>query len=88
MKRILAALGILQLSFLAACSCLPPEGSHVVDKSWPKFVPDLPWEATTGVSVDAKDNVWVVTRANPTVRMYTPGGELVKSWGDTVAGRD
>ena len=68
---------------ILASLVLSVQGGYVVDPSWPKGPADAAWEAASGVAVDAKDNVWVFTRANPTVRVFAPEGELVRSWGDT-----
>ncbi len=79
--RILTALFLS----LAAAGCAAPKAErYVVDPSWPERSADLPLAATSGVAVDDQDNVWTYTRATPTVRVFTPGGKLVRSWGDTT----
>jgi streptogramin lyase len=59
---------------LAAC--------YQVDPSWPQRPAGMNWAAMGGVAVDAKDQVWLFTRAKPPVQVYTAEGKLVRSWGD------
>ena len=59
---------------------------YEVDPNWPERPEDMPWGRTPGIAVDAKDQVWVFTRANPAVQVYNSGGKFVKSWGEDVVG--
>ena len=56
--------------------------SYQVDPSWPERPNNLSWGPMSGVAVDAQDNVWVLARKNPPVRVYQPDGKLLRAWGD------
>jgi hypothetical protein len=45
-----------------------------VDPDWPQKPKDFNWGHVPGVAVDAKDNVYVFTRATPPVQVYDAGG--------------
>jgi streptogramin lyase len=53
-----------------------------VDPDWPQKPSNLEWGHVPGIAVDAKDQVWVYTRANPPVQVYTTDGRFVRSWGE------
>lgn len=53
-----------------------------VDPTWPEKPKDFNWGHVPGVAVDAKDNVYVFTRADPPVQVYDPSGRFVRGWGD------
>ena len=42
---------------------------------------DLTWGAMAGIAVGATDQVWTFNRGPVPVQVYTPDGELVRSWG-------
>lgn len=52
-----------------------------VDRKWPAKPRDLVWGHVPGIAVDARDNVYVFTRADPPVQVYAPSGKLLRSWG-------
>ncbi|MFN4258285.1 MAG: peptidyl-alpha-hydroxyglycine alpha-amidating lyase family protein [Gemmataceae bacterium] len=55
--------------------------AYEVDVAWPKRPAEFLWGHMPGVAVDAKDNVWLYTRADPPIQVYDPKGNLVRSWG-------
>lgn len=57
---------------------------YEVDPNWPQRPENVAWLATPGIFVDSKDQVWVFTRANPPVQVYTAGGKFVRAWGDDL----
>jgi hypothetical protein len=59
---------------------------YQVDPSWPQRPENMPWAATPGIYVDGRDQVWVFTRANPPVQVYTAGGKFVRAWGGDLIG--
>jgi DNA-binding beta-propeller fold protein YncE len=60
--------------------------TYKVDPTWPQRPKDFVWGHVPGVAVDAKDNVYVFTRAKPPVQVYSAKGKLLRSWGaDTIA---
>jgi hypothetical protein len=84
-RRILLSLA---LAFCAAVShagqSKTAEGlqGFKVDPAWPKKPANITWGDVSGVAVDAKDNVWVFTRSAPNLQVYSPDGELLKTWPD------
>jgi hypothetical protein len=53
-----------------------------VEPDWPQRPKDFHWGHVPGVAVDAKDNVYVFTRATPPVQVYDAGGKYVRGWGE------
>src|SRR5262245_29669831 len=56
--------------------------AYVVDPHWPQKPEGARWAAMPGVAVDAHDNVYLFTRADPPVQVYDASGKFVRSWGD------
>jgi len=54
---------------------------YKVDPAWPKRPGDAKWGDMPGVAVDAKDQVYLFTRAKPPVQVYQGDGKFVRSWG-------
>src|SRR5262245_54891812 len=54
---------------------------YEVDPQWPQRPDGVHWGHVPGIAVDAKDQVWVYTRAIPPVQVYTTDGKFVRSWG-------
>lgn len=79
----------------ASLQAAEPEGyPHVnmttwykVDPSWPQRPQGIEWGQMPGVAVDADDNVWLYTRANPPVQVYDAHGKFLRSWGEDVVGK-
>jgi len=84
---------LLAISLFHSCSTapnLPLEESpypkvnvaphYQVDPSWPKRSEEIPWSDMPGVAIDKSGNIWCYTRTQPAVQVYTPDGNLVKSW--------
>ena len=59
---------------------------YEVDPSWPQRPEGMPLGRTPGVFVDGQDQVWLFTRANPPVQIYTTGGKFVRAWGEGLIG--
>ncbi len=57
---------------------------YEVDPAWPQRPATMPWGETSGIAVDAKDQVYVFTRAKPPIRVYDTQGKLLRAWGDDV----
>ncbi|MCX7885733.1 MAG: peptidyl-alpha-hydroxyglycine alpha-amidating lyase family protein [Verrucomicrobiae bacterium] len=53
---------------------------YELDPTWPQRQPHAPWGQMPGVAVDRFDNVWIYTRTNPAVQVYSPQGRLIKTW--------
>ena len=63
----------------------PPEPTvieYTVDPDWPKRPAELgPPASVPGVSVDQQGRVWCLNRGLFPVQIYSPQGELLKTWG-------
>jgi len=59
---------------------------YEVDPRWPQRPAGVEWSNMSGVAVDAKDRVWLYTRANPPVQVYDSRGKFIRSWGEGVIG--
>lgn len=78
----------------AAPAWVPPPYPRVtlstwyeVDPEWPQRPEGMPWGGTPGIAVDADDQVWVFTRADPPVQVYTADGKFVRAWGGDLIGK-
>jgi DNA-binding beta-propeller fold protein YncE len=60
--------------------------TYVVDPKWPAKPADFHWGHVPGIAVDAKDHVYVFTRANPPVQVYDAQGKLLRAWGTKIIG--
>src|SRR5437773_4770603 len=58
-----------------------------IDPAWPKKPANVEWGQIPGVTADKDDNVWIFTRANPPVQVYSPAGDLIRSWKPEGYGR-
>lgn len=55
--------------------------SYDVDPAWPQKPDSVQWGHVPGVWVDKDQNILVFTRGTPPVQVYTPSGQLLRSWG-------
>jgi hypothetical protein len=51
-----------------------------VDPKWPQRPPGIPWGHVPSIALDRQENVWIYTRTNPVVQVYSPEGRYLKSW--------
>ncbi len=74
---------VLLIGAVIACAVIlyAQDNPYRVAEGWPK----LPWEikfgAVISADVDAKGNIWVFHRADPTILQFAPSGMLLKSFG-------
>jgi len=54
---------------------------YEVDPSWPQRPANMPWADVPGIAVDKQDQVWIFTRTNPPVQVFTADGQFVRAWG-------
>ena len=52
-----------------------------VDPTWPDRPDDLEWGQMPMLEIDAKGDIWVLTRAETPVQVYKPDGTFVRAWG-------
>jgi hypothetical protein len=57
---------------------------YEADPAWPAKPAEVVWAAVPGVAVDKEDNVWMFTRATPSVQVYAPDGRYLFGWGSTT----
>lgn len=57
---------------------------YEVDPTWPERPAGVEWGQTSGVAVDAKDQVYVFTRAKPPVQVYSTQGKFLRAWGEDL----
>jgi sugar lactone lactonase YvrE len=55
-----------------------------VDAKWPQRPEGMLWGAVPGIAVDKSDNVYVFTRTEAPVQVYSPDGKLLRSWGKGI----
>ncbi len=60
---------------------------YEVDPAWPQRPSGVAWGHVPGVAVDAKDQVWLYTRAEPPVQVYAADGTFLRAWGTGVVGK-
>ena len=92
MKPLHLTPAVLSLVLIGACKihAKPPEENpypvvnvapyYEVEASWPKRPSDLPLADMPGVAIDKDGSMWCYTRTHPAIQVYSPSGDLVKSW--------
>jgi hypothetical protein len=55
-----------------------------VDPKWPQRPEGLSFGHVPGIAVDAKDNVYVFTRASHPVQVYDKNGKFLRDWGKDI----
>ncbi len=58
--------------------------TYEVDANWPKKPAGTYWGSVPGIAVDAKDNVYVFTRAQLPVQVYDANGKFLRGWGKGI----
>jgi DNA-binding beta-propeller fold protein YncE len=95
MKAILSLVLSAGVTVFAAQPVPPPSGNadyprvdvtpaYEVDPKWPQRPAGMPWGDVPGIAVDRQDQVWVFTRTNPPVQVFTAEGRFVRAWGEGV----
>ncbi len=59
--------------------------TYEVDAKWPQRPEGMQWAAVPGIAVDAKDNVYVFTRATHPVQVYDKTGKFLRDWGKGIS---
>src|SRR5262245_6395927 len=55
--------------------------TYVVDPKWPHRPDNAKWAEMSGIAVDAKDHIYIFTRATPPVQVYDADGKYLRGWG-------
>jgi hypothetical protein len=58
--------------------------AYEVDPKWPQRPSGVPCSDVPGIAVDRQDQVWIFTRTNPAVQVFTAEGRFVRGWGEGV----
>ncbi len=61
--------------------------TYRVDPNWPRRPDGLNWDHVPGMFVDRSQQVWVFTRTNPPIQIFTTGGRFVRSCGTDIVGK-
>ena len=56
--------------------------AYEVDPKWPQRPAGMPWSDVPGIAVDRQDQVWIFTRTNPPLQVFTADGRFVRAWGE------
>lgn len=57
---------------------------YQVVPDWPQRPADLKWRYVTGVTVDAKDQVWILNAIKPQIQIYSSDGKFIDAWGSDL----
>lgn len=58
--------------------------SYVVDEQWPQRPEGSERAGVTGIAVDGKDQIWVYSKTNPPVQIYSKDGKYIRGWGQEI----
>ena len=58
------------------------ELQYMLVDQWERLPPNLHHDDVSGVSVDSEDRVYILTRREERVIVYSSGGEFLNAWGD------
>jgi DNA-binding beta-propeller fold protein YncE len=58
-----------------------------ISATWAQLPPGVEWGRVIAIASDAKDNIWVLRRSEPSVLVLTAEGRFVKSWGRGLFGQ-
>src|SRR5262249_17426636 len=59
-------------------------GAYVVQEGWEQLPPGFTHEDCVGVDVDTQDNVYVLTRGQARVLVYSRDGAFLRAWGEDL----
>ena len=71
------------IAMIAVCAISVPaqENPYKVAEGWPHLPAGIMWGAVISADVDARGNLWVFHRSEPTILEFDPSGKLIKSFG-------
>lgn len=55
-----------------------------VVKDWPEIPENVKMDGTTGVAVDAQDNVYILHRGTPPILQFSREGKLIRGFGEDI----
>src|SRR5436309_1327735 len=57
------------------------DNPYRVAEGWPQLPPGMKFGGVISTDVDARGNIWVFHRSDPTILQFAPSGKLLKSYG-------
>jgi hypothetical protein len=66
---------------LSAIAVHAQNNPYHVAEGWPQLPAGIKWEGVISVDSDARGNIWVFHRSEPTILEFDPSGKLIKSFG-------
>src|SRR4030095_251530 len=77
-RRVVPIIAMMVVCVMAAGA---QENPYRVAEGWAKLPAGVMWGAVISVDVDARGNLWVFHRSEPTILEFDPSGKLIKSFG-------
>ncbi|PYS26624.1 MAG: hypothetical protein DMG11_19270 [Acidobacteria bacterium] len=78
LTRVVPLVAAMVLSAIAVHAQNNP---YHVAEGWPQLPAGIKWEGVISVDSDARGNIWVFHRSEPTILEFDPSGKLIKSFG-------
>jgi sugar lactone lactonase YvrE len=72
---------VLAMTVVCAMTVGAQENPYRVAEGWAHLPAGITWGAVISVDVDARGNLWVFHRSEPTILEFDPSGKLIKSFG-------
>ena len=72
---------VIAIIVIAAVAVGAQDNPYRVAQGWPTLPPNIKWGAVISADVDARGNIWVFHRNDPTILEFDPSGKLLKSLG-------
>jgi len=77
-RRVLSLIAVIAV---CAITVHAQENPYRVAEGWPQLPAGMTWGGVISVDVDARGNIWVFHRSEPTIFEFDPSGKLIKSFG-------
>src|SRR5947199_5907653 len=73
----------LLIAAVIACAAAvhAQDNPYRVAEGWPQLPGGMKWAGVISVDTDARGNIWVFHRSDPTILEFDPSGKLIKSFG-------
>ena len=75
---------LIAVMVLSAIVLLAQDNPYRLAQGWPQLPPSIKFGAVISADADAKGNIWVFHRADPTILQFDPSGKLLKSFGTNM----
>ena len=74
-------LSLVAMIVVCAITVRAQENPYRLAEGWPQLPAGITWGAVISADVDARGNLWVFHRSEPTILEFDPAGKLLKSLG-------